>query len=394
MATRDGTRSSWSTRKKVKAEKGLWKRSPKDPMWRIRYTCGLGHMHKERVDTVKGNAEMRLAERRATVARDAAWCPTVEKQRAREQAQADVARERRRITFRQYAEDYLTTVRLTHRGWRSDESRVNGLVECFGDMMLNQVSPADVERFLDGLLKTRKPATVNRWRILLQAMLTRAKRHGLLSVNPVQGVAKRPEPEGRTLYLLPEDKAQDEPAIRAALRPDLRPLFTVSVHTGLRWSEQLALRWRDVDFFTGCITVPMSKSGRSRQVPMNSTVRSTLMDLAGQRHRPDDPEERVFRCSYGKADHFFPGAVLRAQDALRKAEQDASRLEGYTWHCNRHTFASRLVMAGVDLRAVQVLGGWQDLKMVARYSHLSPDHLRAAVERLVSPATAVELARN
>jgi integrase len=127
---------------------------------------------------------------------------------------------------------------------------------------------------------------------------------------------------------------------------------------------------------------------------MNSTVRSTLMDLAGQRQRPDDPEERVFRCPYVKADHFFPGAVVRAQERLRRAGEDSSRLEGYTWHCNRHTFASRLVMAGVDLRAVQVLGGWQDLKMVARYSHLSPDHLRAAVERLVSPATSVELARN
>jgi integrase len=193
--------------------------------------------------------------------------------------------------------------------------------------MLDQVSPADVERFLDGLLKARKPSTVNRWRILLQAMLNRAKRHGLITVNPVQGVAKRPEPEGRTLYLPPEDKAQDEQAIRAALRPDLRPLFTVSVHTGLRWSEQLRLRWRDVDFFTGCITVPMSKSGRSRQIPMNSTVRSTLMDLAGQRQRPDDPEERVFRCTYRKADHFFPGAVVRAREALRKAGQEAGRLE-------------------------------------------------------------------
>ncbi len=303
MATRDGTRSSWSTRKKVKAEKGLWKRSPKDPTWRIRYTCGLGHLHKERVDTVKGNAEIRLAERRATVARDSAWCPIMEKQRARERALMDAAQERRRVTFKQYAADYLTVVRLKHRGWRSDESRVNGLVERFGDMMLDQVSSADVERFLDGLLKTRKPSTVNRWRILLQAMLNRAKRHGLLAVNPVRGVARRPEPEGRTLYLLPVDKAPDEQAIRAALRSDLRPLFTVSVHTGLRWSEQLALRWRDVDFFTGNITVSMSKSGRSRQVPMNSTVRSTLMDLAGQRQRPDDPEERVFRCPYRKADH-------------------------------------------------------------------------------------------
>ena len=55
---------------------------------------------------------------------------------------------------------------------------------------------------------------------------------------------------------------------------------------------------------------------------------------------------------------------------------------------NRHTFASRLVMARVDLRAVQVLGGWRTLAMVQWYSHLAPDHLRDAVERLV-PTTMV-----
>jgi len=45
-------------------------------------------------------------------------------------------------------------------------------------------------------------------------------------------------------------------------------------------------------------------------------------------------------------------------------------------------FASRLVMAGMDLLTVQRLGGWRTLAMVQRYSHLAPDHLRAAVERL------------
>ena len=68
---------------------------------------------------------------------------------------------------------------------------------------------------------------------------------------------------------------------------------------------------------------------------------------------------------------------------MKGAGKDGSRLGGYTWHCNRHTFASRLVMAGVDLRTVQTLGGWRTLAMVQRYSHLAPDHLRQAVERLV-----------
>jgi site-specific recombinase XerD len=65
------------------------------------------------------------------------------------------------------------------------------------------------------------------------------------------------------------------------------------------------------------------------------------------------------------------------------AGKNASGLEGYTWRCNRHTFASRLVMAGVDLRSVQDLGGWRSLAMVQRYAHLAPEHLHDAVERLV-----------
>jgi site-specific recombinase XerD len=143
-------------------------------------------------------------------------------------------------------------------------------------------------------------------------------------------------------------------------------------------------------FLSGFIGVRRSKSGYSRMVPMNSIVRSTLMDLAGQRERPGDPSERVFKCSYIQADKFYPAAVERARTALSLAGQDVSRLDGYTWHCNRHTFASRLAIAGVDLYTVQRLGGWQTFKMVQRYAHLAPEHLREAVERLVSalPASA------
>ncbi|MBS1801346.1 MAG: tyrosine-type recombinase/integrase [Acidobacteria bacterium] len=64
--------------------------------------------------------------------------------------------------------------------------------------------------------------------------------------------------------------------------------------------------------------------------------------------------------------------------ALEEAE-----IEAYTWHCNRHTFASRLVMAGVDLRTVAEILGRRTLQMVMRYSHLAPEHQASAVDRLV-----------
>jgi site-specific recombinase XerD len=61
-----------------------------------------------------------------------------------------------------------------------------------------------------------------------------------------------------------------------------------------------------------------------------------------------------------------------------------AKLRSFSWHCLRHTFASRLVMAGVDIRTVQELMGHQLIQMTRRYAHLAPDHTLAAVERLAA----------
>ena len=79
--------------------------------------------------------------------------------------------------------------------------------------------------------------------------------------------------------------------------------------------------------------------------------------------------------------------------ALKKAGTEAPNLETYTWHSNRHTFASRLAMLGVDVLTIKEVGGWRTLGMAQRYAHLAPGHLHAAVERLVAGAVR-ELARN
>src|SRR3989449_589980 len=263
-----------------------------------------------------------------------------------------------------------------------------------GDKKLDEITTADVEHFLASLREGERAvsaASVNRYRDLLSGLFKRAMRLGLVVSNPVRGIPKLREAGRRLVYLPPDGK--EETALREVLAPELRPLFTFSLHTGLRWSEQMTLRWRDADLLSGLITVGRSKNGATRQVPMNSVVRSVLFDVGAQRARPNDPDELVFTGAYRTVARAFSQAVSRAQTALRVAGKDATHLDGYTWHGNRHSFASRLVMAGVDLRTVQELGGWKTLSMVQRYAHLAPGHLQAAVERLV-PTNAVELARN
>jgi site-specific recombinase XerC len=59
-----------------------------------------------------------------------------------------------------------------------------------------------------------------------------------------------------------------------------------------------------------------------------------------------------------------------------------AKVEDFTWHCLRHTFASNLVMQGVDIRTVQELMGHKTIQMTLRYAHLAPQHQLAAVQRL------------
>jgi len=290
-------------------------------------------------------------------------------------AQAAATRVATHITFRQYAEElYLPWALLKRRrSYKTIRTEVTWLVSVLGEHWLSAIKSTHLERVLDDLQRGQSPsgrplsgAAVNRYRARLSGMFTET----------------------------PTRAALEEQAIREALPPTLRPLFTVGVHTGLRWSEQRAFEWRDVGLLAGFLTVRHAKNGRSRQVPMNSVVQSALLDVAMHRQRSEDPHEPAFVCPHRELDKFFPAAVERAKRALEAAGQGAEHLEGYTWHGNRHTFASRLVMAGVDLRTVQQLGGWQSLAMVQRYSHLAPDHLRAAVERLVSSSDRVALGQD
>jgi site-specific recombinase XerD len=340
--------------------------------------CGCGRFHEETIGRVKKDAVDAYYARRARVKQEPAWCS-----RRAKRAPAPL--------FKDYTKDFIVWAKQHHRSWAKDDSRLSRVLPVLGDSRLDVITTADVERFLDSLTAGERPiapATRNRYRDLLSGMYKRAVRLGLVVANPVKGIPKVKEAGGRVLYLPPATKdrsAYEEAALTKALLAELRPLFIVSVHTGLRWSEQSALRWQDVDVLSATLTVGRSKNGHQRTVPMNATVRAVFLDASLGRKSTDEPDERVFPMAYRTVARVFDRSVRAAQTALRDAGKDASLLEGYTWHCNRHTFASRLVMAGVDLLSVQKLGGWRTLSMVQRYAHLAPDHLRAAIERLSVP---------
>jgi len=122
----------------------------------------------------------------------------------------------------------------------------------------------------------------------------------------------------------------------AALPTDAdRQRVTVLLHTGFRRSELLGLRWKDVDFKAGVLTIPKSKNGETRHVPMTTTVRTIL----NRRPRPLHATALAFPNSEGNRD-------LRWAKKIVPAALGAARIEGFRFHDLRHTFASRLAMEG------------------------------------------------
>jgi len=384
--TSETARTTWSRKKKDAAPRGVF-RHPSGA-WAIRYACGAGcAKHEERIGPLKSDASRAYHDRRARAHAEPGWCPAVERREARERVRAEKTRQRTRMTFPQYGEDYLAWSASVHRSQRTAQSEVRRLVSLIGATPLDEITSAQVERCLSRLGETIAPASVNRLRDRLSGMLKRARRLGLMTENPVKDIPKLREAGGRLAFL----SLAGEEAVLAALPPERRPLVTLAINTGLRWSEQSRLRWIDVDLLTGFLTVRLGKNGQARRVPLNSAARGALVNLAGQRTRPTDPEELVSKAAYRTVSREFVRAVAAAQATLRSAgrEDEAARLDGVTWHALRHTFASRLVAAGVDLRTVQELGGWRTLSMVQRYAHLSPGHLAAAVEKIVAAPSVV-----
>jgi integrase len=156
-----------------------------------------------------------------------------------------------------------------------------------------------------------------------------------------------------------------------ALPASLRPFMTMALHTGMRRGELRALRWEDVDFATGALRVRRDKAGDGRWVVLNRVALEALRTLKREQ-RVSGPY--VFCSPEGRFLHNFE-RVWRP--ALR-----AAAIPDFRFHDSRHTFASRLAMAGADLYTVQRAGGWKSQAMVQRYAHLSPDHIRAGVEKL------------
>lgn len=288
-------------------------------------------------------------------------------------------RERRaaaKLTFGQLVERFLAEYRprsgdLSYYRDRSDV----WLAHIPKDRPVSKIRPADVEAFRDRRLRAKvSPSTVRKDLISLNTLFRWAVGRDLVERSPAdpRRVRRPSEPRHRTDYLSEDQEAQLLRAAPAWLRLVLR----WAIGTGMDREEILTLDPRDVDEKAGIVHATRGKTGIPRQIPLDVTPGLREVLKAARRVQGVGARHRVFLGPEGK-----PITVDLARNALGRAYRKAEIPVSAPWKILRHTFASRLTMAGVPLVVTARLMGHSTQATTERYGHLSPEYLRDTLAR-------------
>jgi len=340
-----------AARKKGRSTRGVFEKLPGSNIWWIRYVDAQGRFRREKAGT-KGMA-IDLYRKRKTEALAGKKMP--EKLR------------RATVTFAEIAREALaySKVHKAATSYRCDAGRMEVLLRWFREYPAESITAQEIERQFQK--QEWAPATPNRYRALLSLTYRLAIRNGKVKENPARQVTHRLEDNARIRQLSSEEETEVRKVIERKF-PERMPEFDLSLNTGMRLSEQYGLLWENVSIPLRILTIPRSKNGTMRHVPLNQAAAKALETLR----------------EYYPASELVCGGAREPRRWFEPVLKDA-KVASFSWHCLRHTFASRLTMKGVDLRTVQELMGHKTISMTVRYSHLAPKHTLAAVERLDAP---------
>jgi len=249
------------------------------------------------------------------------------------------------------------------------------------DRPLSAIKTADLEKTVvrPMLEAGRSPGTIEIVLGHFSVIWHRAKKLDLVAGDcPVLQV-KRPKADNRRVrFLSPAEAARLLTALKVRSQ-DAHDLALMSLFTGLRRGECLALTWADLDFENGLIFVKDTKNKNNRHAFMTAEVRAMLA-----RRREARPEATwvFYGCLNGNKSKAASLPFQETVKALGLNEGITDPRQTVVFHTLRHTFVSWLVMKGQPLYTVSQLMGHRDFKMTERYAHLAPEAQRAAVSKL------------
>ncbi len=272
-------------------------------------------------------------------------------------------RKKKKVKFETLAEQYIRYAKVNKRSWDRDEISLKSMLRSFSGKYIYEINPQLIEEYKADRTKVVASATVNRELACLKHMLNKAVEWEMIETNPAKKVRLLTENNKRLRYLTEEEIK----ALYENSADHLKPIILTALLTGMRRNEILKLKWEDMDLGQKIIFVRNTKNNEMREIPINDRLVTVLKSL-------NFKSPYVFARENAKP-------CISVRTAFENAIQRAG-IRNFRFHDLRHTFASHLVMSGVDLITVKELLGHKTISMTLRYAHLSPDHKRQAVNLL------------
>jgi integrase len=224
------------------------------------------------------------------------------------------------------------------------------------------------------IAKLRSPATRNRYKTTLSAVLKWAQQRGWIADNPARLVPARPENNKRVRFLAVAERERLLASCKTSRSVALYPATVVMLATGARLMEVMSLRWCDVDLDVATITIHVSKNGDARRVPLPSDGVTVLRHWQAREECPPSSSALIFPAD---TDPTKPADLRRSwQTALRRAG-----IADFRRHDLRHSAASALAASGASLLTIGAVLGHRSASATQRYVHLTENDLRDAIER-------------
>lgn len=280
-----------------------------------------------------------------------------------------------RVTLGEACVRYRDEVAPLHKGEQWERTRL-GLLgrDAVAAELLSELSPAKLADWRDRRLKQVAPASVLRELKLLHSVLESCRRDwGLITVNPLADVRKPTAPAPRRRRVPGE--VVDAMLAGLGYQPGTRPRLAsqrvavamlLALETAMRSGELLALTWADVA--PRSVTLPKTKNGDRRQVPLSTAARA-LLDLLG----PGEPAAAVVGVKAGSRDALWRKGKLRA---AKLAPHLADALADLHFHDLRAEAIWRLSKRLEVLELARMIGH-RDLKSLMIYYAASADELAA-----------------
>jgi integrase len=239
-----------------------------------------------------------------------------------------------------------------------------------GSIPLAELSPLVLRTWRDSLRGCYTPNTIRRYMTSLSAVLTVAvDEYEWLAVHPLRKVAQPPASPDRERCLTPEEQTRLLAACQQSRNPHLYVVVVLALSTATRKNELLQRQWSDIDLTRALLSIPQSKNGERRAIPLVPQAVAVLTQQAQTSQSP-----WVFPRRDGRKPGFVDYAWFTARERAGLADLH--------FHDLRHTSASWLAMSGASIREIAEILGHKSLKQTMKYTHLVEPHTRGVLERM------------